>query len=1281
MSTATFVEQLFTQFLGRSADLAGRDYWVGQIDTQGVSASSVAQTFITSGEYSGVIMPIARLYYAAFGRIPDASGLSYWVTTFRAGATMQQISTDFVRSAEFATLYGSNVSDTNFIDLLYKNVLGRTADAGGKAYWLARLTTDKQPRATVLSFFANSQELITNKTPEIKVVVQYQTLLGITPTRAQIDAGLRTDPTLLTTQLFASDSYSGVPAPHLNVKGNVVDGYLGSATVFVDQNQNHVQDANELVTTADLQGKFSFAGRESFNGVLIAQNGHDITTGQNFEGQLSAPSGSTVITPLTTLLQTMIERSEASRAELDLQLIAHMLLDPGVDITRLDPIGAAVKSGASTAQQNQAIRVHIRDAQINSVIAATTVFLHEVGIGTEPGKVEHATFLAMADALLNPDLPPPLDLANGATLQLIMANAARLLLASSEQQTQVDALSAEVASVVAAINTALGLVAESTPLASLTKIGQIQLVAFDIDALIAAGVAANDLTQAVALINTAAFDAAVANALDRLGPIVQDIIAPTLLSSTPADNDAPVLASANITLKFSEAVSSGSGNLMITDGTDTRTIAIGDTTQVTFNGDTVTINPALDLRNGSGYRVLIDKGAIQDVLGNPYAGITDATTLNFTVPANTVQLATLNGTTGSRYDALVASGMAVASAGDVNGDGYDDFLIGASAATNTGASYLVFGKSTPQTAISKLSTLSGRDGVRLDGVTAGDFAGTAIASAGDVNGDGLADIIVGANGAAPGSSQLAGSAYILFGKTAAFSATLKLSTLDGKTGFRLDGGSANSWLGSSVGSAGDVNGDGIDDLIVGANGVNGTTGAAYVVLGKAGATASTLNVSKLDGSNGFALSGVAPSDNTGFAVSSAGDFNRDGFDDMLIGAFGANRGAGAAYVVFGKNGGFAANLDLSTLDGNNGVRLDGMAGDNAGRSVAKIGDFNGDGIDDIVIGAFHGNNDTGSAYVVFGQSTAFASSFDLSTLDGKNGFRLDGVSALDLTGISVSAAGDVNGDGLADLLIGARGAYPRAGASYLLYGTRDTFPAKVNLSDLNGVTGFKLIGGTDSLSSGSVAGVGDVNGDGYGDLLIGAQGATNVAGSSYLVLGNNASNIIKTVGTIAADTLTGTSGADAINGMGGADTIVGGGGADLIHGGAGDDRITVADTGFVLIDGGGGKDTLALAGAGVHLNLTTLAGRLQSIEVIDIGGTGDNELTLSAQNLIDLSASGSIGVNGNTGNTIYVSGNAGDTVHLSGGHWVDGAVAGQLHKYTQGNAVILIGTGITIDAP
>ena len=148
-------------------------------------------------------------------------------------------------------------------------------------------------------------------------------------------------------------------------------------------------------------------------------------------------------------------------------------------------------------------------------------------------------------------------------------------------------------------------------------------------------------------------------------------------------------------------------------------------------------------------------------------------------------------------------------------------------------------------------------------------------------------------------------------------------------------------------------------------------------------------------------------------------------------------------MVFGAAGGFAPSLSLAALDGTNGFRLDGIdRNDNSGTSVSNAGDVNGDGFDDIIIGASgadpNGNSAAGESYVVFGAAGGFAPSLSLAALDGTNGFRLDGIDGSDISGTSVSSAGDVNGDGFDDIIIGASRADPNGTVSY----THLTLPTK-----------------------------------------------------------------------------------------------------------------------------------------------------------------------------------------------------------------------------------------------
>jgi hypothetical protein len=213
----------------------------------------------------------------------------------------------------------------------------------------------------------------------------------------------------------------------------------------------------------------------------------------------------------------------------------------------------------------------------------------------------------------------------------------------------------------------------------------------------------------------------------------------------------------------------------------------------------------------------------------------------------------------------------------------------------------------------------------------------------------------------------------VFGSGNAFAATVNLSTLDGTNGFRLDGVAASDYSGRSVSSAGDVNGDGYDDLIVGSSAdPNGNySGSSYVVFGGAADMGATVNLSTLDGTNGFRLDGEAAGDRSGYSVSSAGDVNGDGYDDLIIGADGTdNNGtdSGSSYVVFGVAAGMGATVNLSSLDGTTGIRLDGETGVD---TVSSAGDINGDGYDDLIIGTpytdINGNN-SGSSYVVYGKA-------------------------------------------------------------------------------------------------------------------------------------------------------------------------------------------------------------------------------------------------------------------------------------------------------------------------
>ncbi|MBN3896731.1 MAG: FG-GAP repeat protein [Nostoc sp. NOS(2021)] len=492
--------------------------------------------------------------------------------------------------------------------------------------------------------------------------------------------------------------------------------------------------------------------------------------------------------------------------------------------------------------------------------------------------------------------------------------------------------------------------------------------------------------------------------------------------------------------------------------------------------------------------------------------------------ANSVfNLSNLNGTNGFAINGINAydySGTSVSSAGDINGDGLDDLIIGARFAspngTKSGQSYVVFGSKSGFGAQFNLSTLNGTNGFAINGINRGDYSGGSVSSAGDINGDGINDLIIGAILASPNGTY-SGQSYVVFGSKGGFGAQLNLSTLDGTNGFAISGINRGDYSGYSVSSAGDINGDGINDLIIGAPEAfpNGNSGQSYVVFGSKGGFGAQFNLSTLDGTNGFAINGINPHDDSGGSVSSAGDINGDGINDLIIGADGADpnsaSNSGQSYVVFGSKGGFDPSVNLSTLNGTNGFAINGInAYDRSGISVSSAGDINGDGINDLIIGASSADpngTDLGHSYVVFGSKGGFGAQFNLSTLNGTNGFVIN---TGDNSGISVSSAGDINGDGIADLIIGVDDAPngTKSGQSYVLFGSKSGFSAQFNLSTLNGTNGFAINGINAFDRSGiSVSSAGDINGDGINDLIIGATNASpngTESGQSYVLFGNRA---------------------------------------------------------------------------------------------------------------------------------------------------------------------------------
>ncbi|HVN39423.1 MAG TPA: integrin alpha [Myxococcota bacterium] len=480
-------------------------------------------------------------------------------------------------------------------------------------------------------------------------------------------------------------------------------------------------------------------------------------------------------------------------------------------------------------------------------------------------------------------------------------------------------------------------------------------------------------------------------------------------------------------------------------------------------------------------------------------------------------------------------GSSVAGAGDVNGDGYADVIVGASHYDNgqldEGAAFVFLGSASgiasgnPATAATQLESNQ-----------ASAFLGQSVAGAGDVNGDGYADVIVGAYRFDAGETD-EGAAFVFLG-----SASGVASGNPSTAAAELQSNQANAQMGYSVAGAGDVNGDGYADVIVGAPTFDaGETdeGAAFVFLGSASGIASgnpTTAAAELQSNQAGAQ--------LGGSVAGAGDVNGDGYADVIAGAqfYSAGQtGEGAAFVYLGGASGI--------VDGNPttaSAQLESnQAGAQLGWSVAGAGDVNGDGYADVIVGAQYydaGETDEGAAFVFLGSASGIANgnpataSAVLQSNQANSGF-----------GSSVAGAGDVNGDGYADVIVGAP-AYDAGetdeGAAFVFLGSASGI-ASGNPATASAV----LESNQESAAFGSsVAGAGDVNGDGYADVIVGAQYYDSFEGAAFVFMGSPpgiASGNPSTAATRLVSSQTGAAlgasvaGAGDVNGDGYADVIVG----------------------------------------------------------------------------------------------------------------------------------------------
>jgi hypothetical protein len=347
-------------------------------------------------------------------------------------------------------------------------------------------------------------------------------------------------------------------------------------------------------------------------------------------------------------------------------------------------------------------------------------------------------------------------------------------------------------------------------------------------------------------------------------------------------------------------------------------------------------------------------------------------------------------------------GVNVSSLGDVNGDGYDDVIVGTSA---NWSAYVVFGNASGTGYSISGGSLEASQGFKISSSNIN--FGYGMSAAGDVNGDGFADIAV------TGSTETGTNAktYILYGRANLTNVNVDALT-SGTNGYVIDHANINTQY-LSVANAGDVNGDGLADMIL-APGINTSSGVstAYVVYGNTSGSNLDLTGGTIAAGRGFKLT-AAYLDYIGKTVSGAGDFNGDGYADLIVGADAGNSdNVPNAYIVYGSAQGVDINL-TNGLAVSQGFKISGATSSSVGNSVTSAGDINGDGLSDVMVS----DERNQAVYVVYG-NTGNLANFSVSggTIASSLGFKISGVPG-SLFGYDGASAGDINGDGLSDMII------------------------------------------------------------------------------------------------------------------------------------------------------------------------------------------------------------------------------------------------------------------------
>ncbi len=623
------------------------------------------------------------------------------------------------------------------------------------------------------------------------------------------------------------------------------------------------------------------------------------------------------------------------------------------------------------------------------------------------------------------------------------------------------------------------------------------------------------------LAGTLSSDSEFGSSVSSIGDLDADGIRDIAVGASGDDKVFVLFLNANGTLKSSQEISSNTGGFdgSIDDG-------------VNFGSAVASLG---DLDGDGNFELSV--GSKQDSSGGGFSGAVWILFLNSDGSVKSQQKINKNeGDFAGNLGSGDRFGTSIASLGDLNGDGITDIAVGAmdddDGSSASGAVWILFLDS--DGTVKANQKISNSEGNITFTIKDSDFFGSAVTSVGDLDGDGNSDIVVGATNDDDESSN-SGAVWVLFLRSdGTVKSHQKISNSEGDFKGAL---SSSDNFGASITSINDLNGDGIVDIVVGATGNdngNENSGAAWILFldGEISSTpdddspggddddnqpttiegVEVVAHQKISNTEGDFNGGLF--DNSGFGKSAAslGDFNRDGVTDIAIGADGDGDGggsSGAVWLLFlNSDGTVKSHQKISDIGGNFSGNL--KTGDNFGSSVASLGDFDGDGITDIVVGARSdddGANAAGAVWILFlNLDGTVKSSQKISNVSGGFGGVIE---AVDAFGSSVASIGDLDGDGVTDIAVGAQSTDDsgiiNTGAVWILFLNSDgTVKGQSKINNTNGDFNGNLEEG-DTFGAG-LASLGDLDGDGATDIAVGAiwddDGDTD-AGAVYILFLNS----------------------------------------------------------------------------------------------------------------------------------------------------------------------------------